>query len=92
MLIRVRNGYELEEEVTLTEDQQERFEEIKNFPAGFIPDYEQYVLDGSMPSPIDEEGNKRNLSKHTMRDLIIESWQNLQDNDLEEICSILEGL
>ncbi len=92
MLIRVRGGYEVKEEVTLTEGQQERFEKIKNFPAGFIPDYEQYVIDGSMPSLIDEEGNKRNLSKHPMRDLIIESWQNLQDNDLEEICSILEGL
>ncbi len=92
MLIRVRNGYELKEGVTLTEAQQERFEEIKTFPAGFIPDYEAYITDGSMPSPTDEEGNKRNLSKHPMRDLMIEGWQNLQDNDLEEICSILEGM
>ena len=59
MLERVQNGYVLEEGATLTEEQQQRFEEIKNYPAGFIPDYEAYILDGSMPSEFDEEDAKR---------------------------------
>ena len=73
MLERVQNGYALKEGVTLTEEQQQRYKEIKNYPAGFMPDYEQYILDGSMPSPVDEEGNKKNLAVHPMRDLMIES-------------------
>jgi len=91
MLERVQNGYALKEGVTLTEEQQQRYKEIKNYPAGFIPDYEQYITDGSMPSEYDEEGNKRNLAVHPMRDLMIESWQHLQDEDLETIIEILEG-
>ena len=73
MLKRINNSYTLEEGVGLTEEQQKRFEEIKSLPAGFIPDYEQYITDGSMPSEYDEEGNKRNLTVHPMRDLMIET-------------------
>ena len=73
MLKRINNGYELTEGITLTKEQQERFDEIKSLPAGFMPDYEQYIFDGSMPSPVDEEGNKKNLAVHPMRDLMIES-------------------
>ncbi len=93
MLIRVRGGYEVKEEVTLTEGQQERFEAIRSFPAGFIPDYEAYITDGSFPDPdeVDEEGNKRDLSKHPLRDLMIDRWQHLQDADLEAIIEVLEG-
>ena len=70
MLKRIQNGYQLEEGVTLNKEQQERFDEIKNFPAGFSIDYEQYILDGSMPSEFDEEGNKRNLALHPMNLII----------------------
>jgi len=70
MLKRINNGYELTEGITLTKEQQERFDEIKNLPAGFMPDYKQYILDGSMPSPVDEEGNKRNLWVHPMAPIV----------------------
>ena len=91
MLKRVNGGYELEKGVVLTEEQQERFENIKNYPAGFMQDYENYITDGSMPSPVDEEGSKRDLAKHPMRDLIIEDWQQLQDDEIEAIIEVLEG-
>ena len=70
MLKRINNSYTLEEGVGLTEEQLKRFEEIKSLPAGFMPDYEQYILDGSMPSPVDEEGNKRNLWVHPMAPIV----------------------
>ncbi len=72
MLRRVSNGYELEEGTNLTEEQQSRFETIKDFPAGFMSDYEQYIQDGSFPSHLDEEGNKRDLSSHPMRNLMLD--------------------
>lgn len=65
-------GYGLEEGVILTAEQQERFEQIKTLAPGFMPDYEAYILDGSMPSEVDDQGGKRDLSKHPMRDLVIE--------------------
>ena len=70
MLKRINNGYELTEGITLTKEQQERFDEIKNFPAGFMPDHEAYILEGSMPSEFDEEGNKRNLRNHPMAHIV----------------------
>ena len=73
MLKRIQNGYELEEDVELTKEQQERFNEIQNYPAGFMPDYEAYITDASMPSEFDEEGNKRNFSVHPMRDMMIDN-------------------
>ena len=71
MLKRVNNGYELESAINLAAEQQERFEEIKYMPAGFISDYENYVLSGDMPDKVDEDGAMRNLSKHPMRDMMI---------------------
>ena len=90
MLKRIQNGYQLEEGVTLNKEQQERFDEIKNYPAGFMPDYEQYILDGSMPSEFDEEGNKRNLAAHPMRDLMVDISQGRQDDEIDILCEALE--
>ena len=70
MLKRIQNGYEIEKGVTLNKDQQERFDEIKNYPAGFMEDYNKYILEGSMPSEFDEEGNKRNLRNHPMAHIV----------------------
>ncbi len=71
MLKRINNEYELDKAMKLTKEQQARFEEIKNYPAGFMPDYEQYILNGSMPAEVDEDGEVRNLAKHPMRDMMI---------------------
>ena len=90
MLKRINNGYELTEGISLAKEQQERFDEIKNFPAGFMPDYEAYILEGSMPSEFDEEGNKRNLAVHPMRDLMINASQGRQDDEIDILCEALE--
>ncbi len=92
MLKRVSYGFELEEGVSLTEEQQERFEEIQYFPAEFMPDYEAYITDGSMPPKVDEEGNKRNLAKHPMRDIEIESRINEQAAENHRLKSVNERL
>ena len=90
MLKRINNSYTLEEGVGLTEEQLKRFEEIKSLPAGFMPDYEAYILEGSMPSEFDEEGNKRNLAVHPMRDLMINASQGRQDDEIDMLCEALE--
>jgi len=35
-----------------------------------MPDYEAYVTDGDSPTSVDEEGNKRDLSKHPMQGIV----------------------
>lgn len=95
MLKRIQNGYELKEDVELTKEQQERFNEIQNYPAGFMPDYEAYITDGSMPSDFDEDGNKRSLAKHPMRDLMINAQINktvLENKRLAEENTKLEAI
>ena len=73
MLKRIPSGYELEAGISLTAEQQERFEEIRHMDAGFMDDLEKYVEHGELPGKYDEEGNLRSFRHHPMRDAIMEN-------------------
>ena len=73
MLKRIPSGYELEAGISLTAEQQERFEEIKHYSPGFMDDLEKYVEHGELPGKYDEEGNLRSFKHHPMRDAIMEN-------------------
>ncbi len=92
MLKRVSYGFELEEGVSLTVEQRSRFEEIQYFPAGFMADYEAYITDGSMPAKVDEEGNKRNLAKHPMRGIEVDTRVQKQVIVNEQLMRVNERL
>ncbi len=92
MLKRVSYGFELEEGVSLTEEQQERFEEIQYFPAGWMPDYEAYITDGSMPAKVDEEGNRRRLDKHPLRGIEVDTRIQKQATENEQLMRVNERL
>jgi len=82
-----RQGFEVEfEEVTLTEEQQERYDKIRrlNIAEGHRSLCIDYILDGGFGL------SERNLLSHPLKDLVIEGWQELQDDELEAIVDMLE--
>ena len=85
MLKRIQSGYELEAGISLTIEQQERFEEIRHMDAGFMDDLEKYVELGELPGKYDEEGNLRSFRRHPMLEVIDREEKNQIRGRVEEV-------
>ncbi len=82
-----RQGFDVEfEEITLTEEQQERYEQIKDVD---VSESQRsicidYILDGDI-EPEDEDGNVREMNpNHPLREVWIDKSQKQQDQDIAD--------
>ncbi len=82
-----RQGFDVEfEEITLTEEQLERYEKIKDVD---IPEAQRsicidYIIEGEI-EPEDEEGTARKMSaNHPLREVWIDESQKQQDQDIAD--------
>ena len=85
MLKRIQSGYELEAGISLTIEQQKRFEEIKHYSPGFMDDLENYVEHGELPGKYDEEGRLRSFRHHPMLEVIDREEKNQIRGRVEEV-------